>query len=131
MIHLIRTLTLGTAISSLTLIPLATNAQEKKAPIKKGGEIQVREGADGKFRFQVRNADDKYLAGSLTGYEDKNDALKAAAEFKAIVGESKVVFSKVTAKDKDDDAKDTKAAKDLKTAKDLKDAKSKTPAPKN
>jgi len=97
----------------------------------KGGEIQVREGADGKFRFQVRNADDKYLAGSLTGYEDKNDALKAAAEFKAIVGESKVVFSKVTAKDKDDDAKDTKAAKDLKTAKDLKDAKSKTPAPKN
>lgn len=108
----LRFLTLTTVIGSLALAPLATNAQEKKSSSKKGtGTIQIQEGKDGKFRFSIRNSDDKYLAGSPpAGFETKAEAQKALEELKDVISEAKVVFPP-KAKAKSEDSKEKAPAK--------------------
>lgn len=119
MISMIRTLTLASVIGALAIAPLATNAQEKKTTAKKGaGIIQIQEGRDGKFRFMIRNSENKYLAGSL-GYETKADAQKAVEELKGLIDDAKIV-NLPKAQPKNDDGK-AKA----------KDAKEKAPSKNN
>lgn len=75
-------------------------AQDKKdtkkttAP-KGGGTIEINEGKDGKFRFNVRDADGKLLAMSgPSGYATKDDAAKAVDALKAALGGAKVEYGK-------------------------------------
>lgn len=63
--------------------------EDPKVVAKKAGKIEVKKGKDDKFRFTVRDADNKYLAGS-GAFETKEEAIKAIEEFKAIVKDAKV-----------------------------------------
>jgi uncharacterized protein YegP (UPF0339 family) len=72
---------------------------DKKATTSAGGSVTINEGKDGKFRFQVRNADDKFIC--LSGaYATEKDAIAAVEELKAVLAVAKVTVSKEKAKDK-------------------------------
>ncbi|MFQ3592294.1 MAG: hypothetical protein SNJ82_03775 [Gemmataceae bacterium] len=90
-------------------------AQGKKdAPTKaKGPIIELNESLkDGRFRFVIRDAEGKYLAGSLVnGYATEKDALKAIEDLKMALSKGTVVKQK-----KGEEEKKDKAAKDKKPA---------------
>ena len=71
-------------------------AQDKKGGKKDvAGVIQISEGKDEKFRFFVRDGDDKLLAMSGPGgFATVKDAQEAIDELKAIVAKAKVVVLK-------------------------------------
>ena len=82
-----------------------TLAQGKKTG---KGTIELIESKDGKFRFSVRNADGKYVGGSIVGHATESEAREAAEELK------KVIVSATYVSRKSDDSKkgDTKKGKD-------------------
>jgi uncharacterized protein YegP (UPF0339 family) len=93
--------------------PSTAFAQGKKDKDKEGkktmkaaaaGVIEIGEGKDGKFRFSVRNADGKYLAGSAA-YATEKDAREAIEELKEVISKAKVTHKAKTDKDKDKDKK--------------------------
>jgi uncharacterized protein YegP (UPF0339 family) len=62
---------------------------------KKEPYIEVNEGKDGKFRFNVRNAEGKLLAQSgPTGFADEKTALKAIEDLKTALKTAKVMPTK-------------------------------------
>jgi uncharacterized protein YegP (UPF0339 family) len=90
----------GTSTSGLLAQPPKKDKDTKK-DAKKGkggslaGTIEITEGKDGKYRFNVRNADGKYLGGSgPTGYASEKEAEKAIEEFKEVVANAKVTKAK-------------------------------------
>jgi uncharacterized protein YegP (UPF0339 family) len=66
-------------------------AQKKEV---KAGTIEVNKGKDDKFRFSVRNAAGKFIAGS-TAYATEKDALKGIDELKDVLKTAKVTTKKV------------------------------------
>ena len=93
-------------------------AQKDKAKASGGGTIVVSEGADGKFRFSVRDADGKFLANSgANAYASEKEALKGAEDFKATVAGAKISASKEKPKTKDKKKDKKSEKKDKKTEK--------------
>ena len=107
----LRTLGLGAAFLTIAVTPLITNAQEKKAPAqeKKGttakkeagtdskksssGVVEISEGKDGKFRFSVRDGENKYVGGSgPIGFESKEAAAKAVQSLKDTLSNAKITY---------------------------------------
>lgn len=79
------------------LVALATAERTALAGGKKGatGTIEIKEGKDGKYRFFVRDAEDKLLAMSgPTGFATIAEAQKAVDALKAVVGTAKVEIEK-------------------------------------
>ena len=56
--------------------------------------IEVNEGKDGKFRFFVRDADDKLLAMSGTGFATREDAVKAIEKLRDALPTAKIAAPK-------------------------------------
>ena len=85
--------------AGLLVASTATNsnvlAQGDKAKVKvkeapAGGHIEVGKGKDGKYRFTVRDADEKYLGGSTVGHATEKECLEAIEMFKKVVATAKV-----------------------------------------
>lgn len=75
-------------------------AQGKKAA--KGGTIEIVESKDGKYRFNVRDADGKYLGGSTVGHATEKEAKEAVEEMKHVMATATFVSKKSeAAKEKD------------------------------
>ena len=62
------------------------------------GTVVIKPGKDGKFRFFVRDEDDKTLMQSSTGYVTEEDAQKMLDAAKAILGSAKVTKEKADSK---------------------------------
>jgi hypothetical protein len=78
----------------------------------KFGTIEVNESAkDGKFRLAIRNADGKYLVGSL-GFATEKEALKALDELKLVVVKGSIVKQKKGEEDEKDKKTTKKDKKD-------------------
>jgi hypothetical protein len=75
-----------------------TNAQGKKPK----GTIELLKSKDGKYRFNVRDADGKYLGGSAVGHATEKEAKEAVEELKMVLANATYV-SKTA-----DDGKDGK-----------------------
>jgi uncharacterized protein YegP (UPF0339 family) len=102
---------LGTALALLVATPILTIAQDTKKPVagdkaspKKDssaktepkktstGTIQITEGKDGKFRYKLVDADNKFIFGALTGYESKEDAAKGVQNMKDVLSTAKITY---------------------------------------
>jgi uncharacterized protein YegP (UPF0339 family) len=76
-------------VSTATL-PTAPAQDKKKATVDtRPGKVVVSEGKDGKFRFVVRDADDKYLAQS-GAFEKKEDAMKGIEALKEALAKATI-----------------------------------------
>lgn len=114
-----RTFGLGAAFLAIAGTPLLTNAQEKKAPVQEkkaatakreagvdtkkssSGVVEITEGKDGKFRFSVRDGDNKYVGGSgPIGFETKEAAAKAVQSLKDTLSNAKITFPAKKAENK-------------------------------
>ncbi len=102
-------LALMIGFTSMSSSPLF--AQEKKTTKKdtkkdkptETGTIEITEGKDGKFRFNIRNADGKYLGGSgLVGYNSEKEVRAAIEEMKNILATAVIVKGKAKTKDSKD-----------------------------
>ena len=71
---------------------------DPKAPVAVKGSVVIKPGKDGKFRFFVRDEDDKSLMQSSTGYATEDDAKKMLETVKAILAASKVTSEKADGK---------------------------------
>ena len=60
----------------------------------KAGTIELVESKDGKFRFSVRDADGKYLAGSPVGHATEKEAKEAAEKLREVIVTAKYVSKK-------------------------------------
>jgi uncharacterized protein YegP (UPF0339 family) len=70
-------------------------AQDKKGKdTKAAAVIEVNAGKDGKYRFTIRDAEGKYLAGNTVGFETREAALKAVDNLKAALANAKVAEAK-------------------------------------
>ena len=99
MLKLVRGLALVAAMTTVSVVALSVaDAQEKgkKAEGKTTGIVVVNEGKDGKFRFTVRDNNDKFLAqgGGPSGYATKDDALKAVEKLKEALENPKITSKK-------------------------------------
>jgi hypothetical protein len=104
----VRGLALVAAMTTVSVAALSVaDAQEKgkKSTGKTTGIVVVSEGKDGKFRFTVRDNDEKFLAMSgPTGFTTREDALKALEKLKDALENPKITSKKSAAdkgKDKD------------------------------
>lgn len=75
-------------------------AQGKKGSSKQG-TIELVESRDGKFRFSIRDADGKYLAGSPVGHATEKEAREAVEELKSVIGSARYVSKKSDSADSD------------------------------
>jgi hypothetical protein len=80
-----------------------TFAQGKKTG---KGTIELIESKDGKFRFNVRNADGKYVGGSAVGHATESEAREAAEELKKVIATATYVSKKSDDSKKGDSKKD-------------------------
>ena len=87
--------------------PKATPKEDPKAKSKTGdpkppvavkGSVVIKPGKDGKFRFFVRDEDDKSLMQSSTGYATEDEAKRMLDTVKAILAASKVTSEKAEGK---------------------------------
>ena len=97
---LVRATALLVALFALSVPATVGVAQDSKKTTKekakekaKPGAIVVSEGKDGKFRFQIRDADDKYIAGSAA-FKTKEEATDAVDTLKDILSVTKVTYGK-------------------------------------
>lgn len=97
--NVVRTLVLVAGMVGLvTAGGLATAPAQDKKDVKKNGKgakagavIEVNEGKDGKFRFVIRDGQGKLLAMSgPSGFEKREDAVKAVETLKEVLPEAKV-----------------------------------------
>jgi hypothetical protein len=72
------------------------SAQDKKKTTKNasGGVVEIVESKDGKYRFTVRDADGKYVAGSLVGHATEAEAKAVVEELKTLLTTAKFVSKK-------------------------------------
>lgn len=75
-----------------------TKGVDPKASVAVKGSVVIKPGKDGKFRFFVRDEDDKSLMQSSTGYATEDDAKKMLETVKAILAASKVTSEKADGK---------------------------------
>lgn len=106
-----RTLGIGGAFLAIAGTPFLTNAQEKKATVQEkkaanakkeagsdskkspSGVVEITEGKDGKFRFSVRDGENKYVGGSgPIGFENKESAAKAVQSLKDTLSNAKITY---------------------------------------
>ena len=80
----------------------STFAQAKK-PASKAGTIELLESKDGKFRFNIRDADGKYLGGSTVGHATEKEAREAVEELKKVLTTATYVSKKSEESKKDKD----------------------------
>ncbi len=80
-------------------VPSAALAQGKKEKAGKpaAGVFEIGKGKDGKYRFSVRNAEGKFLAGS-TAYATEKEIREAIDEFREVVSKAKVTVKKTEEK---------------------------------
>jgi hypothetical protein len=78
--------------------PADTLAQTKKGA---KGTIELFESKDGKFRFSVRNAEGKYVGGSIIGHATEKEAKEAAEELKSVIATATYVRKKAEEKKKE------------------------------
>jgi hypothetical protein len=77
----------------------ATHAQTKKPA--KTGTIELIKSRDGKYRFNIRDAEGKYLGGSTVGHATEKEAREAVEELKKVLATATYVSkSSEEAKDK-------------------------------
>lgn len=80
----------------------STFAQTKKAA-SKAGTIELLESKDGKFRFNVRDAEGTYLGGSTVGHATEREARAAVEELKKVLATATYVSKKSEESKKDAD----------------------------
>lgn len=68
-------------------------AQSKK-PTTKSGTIELIHSKDGKYRFSVRDAEGKYLAGSPVGHETEKEAREVVEDLKKVLVSATYVSKK-------------------------------------
>ena len=78
--------------------PKANPKADPKVAVK--GSVVVKADKQGKFRFFVRDEDDKTLMQSSTGYASEEEAKKMLDTVKAILAGSKVTTEKADPKEK-------------------------------
>lgn len=71
---------------------------DPKPPVSVKGSVVIKPGKDGKFRFFVRDENDKSLVQSSTGYATEDDAKKMIETVKAILAASKLTSEKADGK---------------------------------
>jgi uncharacterized protein YegP (UPF0339 family) len=76
------------AVTSPVAVAQVKKDKDKKGA--KGGHIEIGEGKDGKFRYSVRNAEGKFLAGSAA-YATEAEAKKGIEELKEVLKTATVV----------------------------------------
>lgn len=81
------------------------SAQNKKGSAK-AGTIELVESKDGKFRFSVRDADGKYLAGSPVGHATEKEAREAAESLRTVIATAKFVSKKSDTNEPEKKSKD-------------------------
>jgi hypothetical protein len=92
--------------ATLLIATGATNAfNQSKKPTSKGGTIELVQSRDGKYRFNVRDAEGKYLGGSTVGHATEKEAREAVEEMKRVLATASYV-SKKSEGSKDDKGKD-------------------------
>jgi hypothetical protein len=79
------------AAALVTINPSDSPAQGKKT---KTGTIELLESKDGKFRFNVRDEDGKYVGGSAVGHATEKDAKAAAEDLKKVITTATYVSKK-------------------------------------
>jgi hypothetical protein len=82
--------------------PGAVSAQNPKKPAASAaatGVIEIGEGKDGKFRFFVRDDEEKLLAMSGRGFASAEDAQTAIQHLKAVLKTAKVTMLKKKSKE--------------------------------
>jgi uncharacterized protein YegP (UPF0339 family) len=87
-------LSAGMLVASTATNPIifAQGAKDKKTKVEptSGGHIEIGKGKDGKYRFTVRDADEKYLGGSTVGHATEKECREAIETFKKVVAGAKV-----------------------------------------
>jgi uncharacterized protein YegP (UPF0339 family) len=84
-----------------------TTGQDRKTrTTSKAGTIEIVESRDGKFRFNVRDSEGKYLAGSTVGHVTEKEAREAVEELK------RVMASAIYVKKKSEGATESRKEKD-------------------
>ena len=73
---------------------LAQQGKRSGGSAAKAGTIEIVESRDGKFRFNVRDADGKYLGGSTVGHETDKEAREAVEELKRVLATATYVKKK-------------------------------------
>jgi hypothetical protein len=81
--HLLVTMVLAGACLLLGTHAAVTQAQTKKPA--KTGTIELIKSRDGKYRFNIRDADGKYLGGSAVGHATEKEAKEAVEELKKVL----------------------------------------------
>ena len=87
------------AAAGVTSAPALQKDKDKKAT-EEVGTVEVFKGKDG-WRFRVKNAEGKSLAGGYVAHEKKEDCLKEVEFLKTTFAKGKVVEIKEDKKDKD------------------------------
>lgn len=82
-------------------------AQKKGGKAPAGGSITISAGKDGKFRFQIRSGEDKYICGS-GAYATAKDAEAGLEELKKVLATAKPTVEKGAEKEMDDEEKKKK-----------------------
>src|SRR5262249_3714625 len=86
----------GALFLTVAVVFLASGTPGTLAQGKKGGKgtIELIESKDGKFRFSVRDADNKYVGGSAGGHATEKEAKEAAEELKRVIATATYVRKK-------------------------------------
>jgi uncharacterized protein YegP (UPF0339 family) len=101
----VRALVVAAGLVGFTIAGSATTApavaQQKKETKKStkaaAGTIEINEGKDGKYRFLIRDGEGKLLAMSgPTGFEKRDEAVKAIETLKDVLPGAKMVTGKKT-----------------------------------
>lgn len=83
---------------ALAAISGEVSAQDKKKVTPKttvgGAVVELVESKDGKYRFTIRDADGKYIAGSAVGHATEAEAKAVVEELKTLIGSAKYVSKK-------------------------------------
>jgi hypothetical protein len=108
---LLAPMVVATAILAMLAGSLESRAQSKKTAAKTG-TIELIESKDGKYRFNVRDGEGKYLAGSLIGHETEKEARAAVEELKKVLADAAYVSKKSGDEKKEEKSKDKTKAKD-------------------
>ena len=83
----------GMLFATNALSPTASAQKDKVNPKGTTGHIEIHKGKDAKYRFTVRNADEKFLANSAA-YATEKECREAIETFRKIVATAKVSMKK-------------------------------------
>ncbi|MFM7149150.1 MAG: hypothetical protein ACKO23_04840, partial [Gemmataceae bacterium] len=106
-------------VSSSANVQVFAQAPKKEKDTKStskaaSGTVEISEGKDGKFRFFIRNSDNKLLALSM-GFSSQKDAGEAVDELKEVLAKAKVSSASKKAPAKKGQDKSDKSDKNSKS----------------